>query len=119
MNTLKETIKELAAGQSALKNQKKTVNLQGVRTMPTYVATNTHKNNRETLRCLYMAYGLLRGKTENEIEPNSKTPICRGLVDKFLKQYEHEFKHNELLPPNGLEHICTSNSNENGGTNGR
>jgi hypothetical protein len=91
MNTLlelKSKIKDLAASQIVLKNQRKTVNLEGERTLTPSQAAYKHGQNREELRCLYMAYGILRGKQPEEMESNPKTPINQKLVDKLVEQYK-------------------------------
>lgn len=91
MNTLlelKSRIKELAGQQLGLKNQRKTVKLEGERTLQPWEARYKHAQNREELRCLYMAYGILKGKTSEEIERNPKTPINQKLVDKLIEQYK-------------------------------
>jgi hypothetical protein len=85
---LKTKIKELASNQLSLKNQRKTVNLAGTRTMPTWEASYKHSSNREELRSLYMAYGIIRGKNPEDIERNPKTPINQRLVDKLVEQYK-------------------------------
>jgi hypothetical protein len=90
METLKEKIKTLAAEQVVLKNQTKTVNLQGVRTMPAHIAKYQHGRNRIELRCLYMALGLLRGKTPEQVESKSKTPIDMDEVNALVKKYGTE-----------------------------
>lgn len=62
MNALKELIKEKAALQPVYKNQRKTVNLVGERTIAPDTATAEHKYNREDLKELYIAYTILREK---------------------------------------------------------
>lgn len=87
MNALKDKIKELANEQLVLKNQRKTVNLVGERTMETWKATMKHFENRIQLRHLYLANGILNGKTIIEIEINSKIKHDQTKVDKLVKQY--------------------------------
>lgn len=87
MNTLKEEIKTLSAQQRELKNQRKTVDLKGERTMDPSQATFKHQVNRNRLRHLFMAYGLLKGKTQEQIEANPKTPIDMDYVNKILEQH--------------------------------
>lgn len=84
---LKSEIKLLASQQVELKNQRKTVHIQGERKMEPWKATISHLNNREKLRIMYMTYGLLRGKTQEQIESNPKTPINMDLVKKLMLVY--------------------------------
>ena len=92
LSPLKNQIKELAVNQRSLKNQRKTVKFVGVRTMePEHAAYKVFKN-KEELRIMYAAYGILRGKDFSQIE-NGKTlddvPIWRfkekvnDLVNKY------------------------------------
>lgn len=60
---LKSEIKELVLEQKFLKNQRKTVNLVGERKIGEFEATMKHISNREKLRLMYAAYGIIRGKT--------------------------------------------------------
>jgi len=90
METLKQEIKKLAENQKELKNQRKTVKLDGERTMPTYEAAYKHYSNRTKLRHLYMALGLLRGRTAEQVESNPKTPINMNVVNKLMEQYGNE-----------------------------
>ena len=64
----KNYIKDKAEEQKFLKNQRKTERLVGDRKMPAWEATMKHQQNREELRVLYAAYGVLRGKKYSEIE---------------------------------------------------
>lgn len=64
----KDYIKNMAEEQKFLKNQRKTEKLVGDRKMPAWEATMQHQSNREKLRILYAAYGVLRGKSYSEIE---------------------------------------------------
>lgn len=87
MNTLKNQIKALATAQVEAKANRKTVNLSVPRTMEPGQATFLHQQNRYKLRELYMAYGLSRGKTQEQIEANPKTPINMDSVNKLIEQY--------------------------------
>ena len=74
-NAIKSMREEIAALEKVQKNtkeQRKTVNFHGERTMPTWKATMLVPGQREQLRTMYAAYGLLRGKKFNEIENNAK-----------------------------------------------
>ena len=62
MNTIKNEIKKLSSEQVVLKNQRKTVNLVGERTMEPYDAYMKHQHNRVQLWKLHTAYQLLKGK---------------------------------------------------------
>lgn len=64
----KDYIMTMAEEQKFLKNQRKTEHLIGDRKMPATEATMKHQSNREKLRILYAAYGVLRGKKYSEIE---------------------------------------------------
>jgi hypothetical protein len=70
INALKNDIKKLSEEQRFLRNQRKTVNLKGERTMEPWVATMKHQANREELRLMFAAYGLMKGKTFSQIENN-------------------------------------------------
>jgi len=87
MNTLKEQIKELSEGQFELKNQRKTVKLIGERKIPTWEATSKHFYNRIKLREMYVAYGILKGLTIEQIEGSSKTSVDMNAVNKLIEQY--------------------------------
>ena len=64
----KDYIKTMAEEQKFLKNQRKTEHIVGDRKMPAWEASMKHQSNREKLRVLYAAYGVLRGKKYSEIE---------------------------------------------------
>jgi len=100
INVLKNDIKKLSEKQKFLRNQRKTVNIKGERTMEPWVAAMQHRANREKLRIMFAAYALMRGKSFSQIEKNHseeehplnefKTNI-NVLVDYYetkLKEYE-------------------------------
>ena len=87
MEALRAEIKRLAEEQIVLKNQRKTVNLVGERTMETWKATMKHFENRIQLRLLYAALGLIRGLEMNQIETNPKVPISMSKVNKLVEKY--------------------------------
>lgn len=91
MNTLKETIKHLASQQAGLKDQRKTVTFEGERVMTSSQAYFMHQTNRKKLREMYMAYGLLRGKAQEEIELNPNEPISMYHVELLIEQFQSEF----------------------------
>ena len=65
---LKKDIKEKSELQRFYKNQRKTVHLVGERKMSPSNATWKHVCNREELRLMYLAYGILRGKDLSTID---------------------------------------------------
>ena len=88
METLKSEINALAIQQRELKNQRKTVHIVGERTKSPWEAADLHSYNRYRLRIMYMAYGLLRGRTQDQIESNPKTPIDMDAVKKLVEKHE-------------------------------
>jgi hypothetical protein len=90
---LKKDIKEKAELQKYYKNQRKTVNLVGERKMSPSEATWKHFCNREELRRMYLAYGLLRGKELSDIDRNYED------VGGYLKiAEEYEKKAMNIIP---------------------
>lgn len=87
---LKDKIKHLVAEQTPLKNQRKTVNLKGKRLIPAWDAQITHADNRIRLRHMYLAYGLLKHKTIEQIECSSKTPYNESTVSMLVEKYSPE-----------------------------
>lgn len=90
----KNYIKNMAEEQKFLKNQRKTEYLVGERKMPADEAAYKHCYNREKLRVLYAAYGILRGKKYSEIEnhyPDENHPLQQyeRSIERVLK--EHKF----------------------------
>ncbi len=71
METLKQQIKVIAEQQKVLKNQRRTIHIQGERTMEPWKASINHFSNREKLRELYLIYGLLKGKSIEVIDKNA------------------------------------------------
>lgn len=96
MKTLKNEIKKLAESQKGLRNQRKTVHIQGERVMESWKATYLHSSNRHQLRLLYATYAVLRGKTleqfdtENPVKKDGKQSILyyRNEIEKLIKKYE-------------------------------
>ena len=70
VSVIKNDIKKLSEEQKFLRNQRKTVHIKGERTMEPWVATMQHRANREKLRIMFAAYGLMRGKSFSQIENN-------------------------------------------------
>lgn len=83
INALKSDIKKLSEEQKFLRNQRKTVYIKGERTMEPWVAAMQHRVNREKLRIMFAAYGLMRGKSLEQIEPNSSE---ENSIKNFLPQ---------------------------------
>lgn len=84
METIKQTIKTLASQQAELKNQRKTLNIVGPRTIEPWQATITHKVNRTKLRELYAAYSIIRGKL---VQMPKKEILNMSNVTKLVEQY--------------------------------
>ena len=94
----KNYIKSIAEEQQPLKNQGRTEKLVGKRTMSPSEATMKHFYNREKLRVLYAAYGILKGKKYSEIEnhyPDENHPLQQyeRSIERVLK--EHKFLNEE------------------------
>ena len=68
LSPLKNKIKDLASHQKFLKNQRKTVHFIGTRKIEPKDAESQHRSNREELRIMYAAYGILRDKEFSQIE---------------------------------------------------
>jgi hypothetical protein len=83
---LKEDLKKLAENQRFLKNQRKTEKLVGERVMEPWKATYEHQANRENLRLMYAAYGLMRGKSFSQTE--NKYPEEGHPLNEFKKQID-------------------------------
>lgn len=86
MNTLKQQIKTLAEEQVVLKNQRKTVNLVGERTVDPQEAAWRHSVNKINLRHMYLAKGLIKGLTVEQIEGKSKSKPDMTMVEKIISQ---------------------------------
>jgi hypothetical protein len=69
---MKSDIKIKVEEQLFYKDQRKTVHRKGEYKISPSEATWKHMANRHTLRLMYAAYGLARGKSFVQIEPNSK-----------------------------------------------
>ena len=92
---MKAEIKSLAKNQTVLKDQRKTDKNKLARTISPKDATWKHKNNREILSAMYVAYGIMRGKDlEEELKNHvsKKDPYAmnraRKDVENFLVEYE-------------------------------
>jgi len=95
VDKLRSDIKALAEGQKELRNQRKTVNLEGERKMEPWRAAMDHRSNRAKLRAMYTAYAILRGQSPSEIDSGKfETPWDEShhktSVDEMLKTYTKE-----------------------------
>jgi len=102
---MKADIKTKVEEQKFYRNQRKTVHLIGERVITPSEAQWKHQANRHTLRLMYAAYGVARGKSFVQIEPDSKWEKkyidssydeCHPLrkyqeqIDKILEKYRIE-----------------------------
>ena len=86
---LKSDIKKAVEWQRFLKTQRKTKNLVGKRVIHHNEAAWKHLVNREELRIMYAAYGLLKGKSFSQIEnrhPEENHPLneFKTQIDKII-----------------------------------
>lgn len=86
MNTLVNEIKTLAEQQVICKNQRKTINLVGERTMSTNEAAYKHEDNRFTLRHMYAALGLIRGRELETVDRNHAA-LSMKLVNQLVEKH--------------------------------
>ena len=92
IDKFRSDIKVLAEGQKELRNQRRTVNHVGERTMEPWRAAMDHRSNRAKLRAMYSAYAILRGHSPAEIDKGSfetdwDESHHKTLVDQMLKTY--------------------------------
>jgi competence CoiA-like predicted nuclease len=97
METLKNEIKKLAEAQVVLRDQRKSVYNKLDRTIQPSEAAWKHEANREKLRIMYAASGLLRGKTFNQIEssyPEENHPLgmFKSQIEKLIELHKSEFE---------------------------
>ena len=88
---LKAKIKVAAEYQRFLKNQRKTVKLVGKREIDPSEATMKHGHNRLELRAMYMAYAIIRNKSNIELIDSKKFETNWDLY-WFNKKVEHLVK---------------------------
>lgn len=74
--------------QKIAKANRKTVHIQVERTMSPTEAYFKSIKLKEELRHMYLAYGVLRGKTPEVIEQNAKTPYNKDWVKRITEKYE-------------------------------
>ena len=100
---LRQEIAALEVEQKNMKAQRKTVNLKVERTVNPYTAAENVRTYRERLRIMYAAYGVLRGKTFEQIE-NSYDRVNNQIhplygygsdINKILNRYGYEMEHEE------------------------
>lgn len=100
---LRQEIAALEKEQINMKAQRKTVNLKVERTVNPYQAADAVRSNREKLRFMYAAYGVLRGKTFEQIEnsydrENNQIHPLYGYgskINEILKKYGYEMEHKD------------------------
>jgi len=85
--TIKEKIKVLSQEQRVLKNQRKTIHLQGKRTMEPWQAFYKHQANRSELRELYFAYGIIKGRDIEVLKTENKHYVNMDNVNKLVEEY--------------------------------
>lgn len=99
---MKETIKEMIELQKQYKAQRKekfagkrmqVKNWRGetVELSPD-MAAGKARDMKDELRSYFVAYGLLRGKTLDQIEPKRKTEPYMRRVDQIMAEFEDQFK---------------------------
>lgn len=91
METLKQTIKELATAQRSLKNQRKSVKIIGERTMSPYEAFSKHLSNRDILRHMYAAYAILRER-DYTLGDSNHTELSMSYIDRIKEEYKDKVK---------------------------
>lgn len=108
METLKNEIKRLSERQVILRDQRKTVYNKLERTIDPSTAAYEHYENRNRLRILFAAYGILRGRTLDEVKLNYGTTedYCMTFefskieIDKLIELHSKEFANEESKEEN-------------------
>jgi len=95
MRTLKNEIKNLSDDQLYLKDQRKSKKIVGNRKLQPWEAEMLHKSNREKLRIMFAAYGLMRGKSFSQTEsfyPEENHPLnqFKSQIDKIILSFTGE-----------------------------
>jgi hypothetical protein len=101
---LREEIAALEQEQINMKAQRKTVNLKVKRTVDPYSAAMNVLSNREKLRVMYAAYGLMRGKRFNQVENrwdtnnNDNHPLygLASQINKILNKYGYTMEYTKV-----------------------
>jgi hypothetical protein len=83
LENLKNEIKRLVAIQIDTKNQRKTVNFNGDRTLEPWRATMNAQYQRDELRTHYQAYAFLKGKDTTDHGEIINTYLFNNLLDKY------------------------------------
>lgn len=83
---LKSAIKDLAQKQKETKEQRKTVRFTGTRTMSPRDAQRLALSQKETLKHMYIAYALLRGKSI-ETAIKTDTDYSKRKVKELVATY--------------------------------
>jgi len=93
---LKNAINEIATTQKVLKQNRKTVNFIGERSIPAYEAAYKVQSNKYELRHMYLAYGILRGKDLKTIDSgvgkpfDVNKPLLLDYANKIAEKYPFE-----------------------------
>ena len=92
MRTLKNEIKQLSEDQLYLKDQRKSERICGERKLQPWEAAMQHTVNRQKLRIMFAAYGLMRGKSFSQTEsfyPEENHPLnqFKSQIDKLILQH--------------------------------
>lgn len=88
MENLKKQIEILANEQKTTKPQRKTETFVGERTLTPYQAQLKALRNKEKLRSMYVALGLLNGLEYAQIESNPKEPFSQTYLDKLVETWK-------------------------------
>ena len=94
ISKMKEDIKTKTELQKFYKNQRKDVHIKGERKMPAKDAQYKHMCNREDLRVMYAAYGLVKGRSFSQTEnhyPEDGHPLQKfqKTIDRILEGYKY------------------------------
>lgn len=85
-----KALKEKSKGQRSLKNQRKTINLKGERTIDSSTATYNHRRNKKSLRDLYIVYAKVRGKDLQQTDKNVFEDYTEeGINSMVIKKLEN------------------------------
>ncbi len=99
---MKEAIKEMIELQKEYKKQRKqsytgkrmqVKNWRGEMVeLDQWMAASKAKDMKDELRSYYIAYGMLRGKALDQIEPSRKTEPNMRAVERIMEGLEDQFK---------------------------
>ena len=87
IKNFRQEIAKVEKEQKLYKPQRKTVKFTGERTIEPYSAAEAVRANKLKLRMMYAAYGLMRGKTFDQIESGVK-PLRYGTYYKDMYIYK-------------------------------